>query len=272
LSNDALGTQFFYPAAHRMSLETPMGLLHNAPMHPEPENLHGRRMNWTVHPEQWTQLVRGFSCFFWGIPLGLLFASGVLNLRLFPQLKLPAYVIGVLVIYWGLTVMKRVRPLTPVWPRRLNQSLLAVFLLVYLAPFSEWWKQMPHIRFFAVNVATLSACALWLLVLINKLCGEVAKVLYDRVFFIEAQLCAWSVLFFVFVPLTGLLGYCAQSAFRHGTPFYSELLSTLPGVYPWLFALILLPFTLTAALSWKTKERCLEAARLSTKPPGRETP
>ena len=36
-------------------------------------------------------------------------------------------------------------------------------------------------------------------------------------------------------------------------------------VLQWL-ALALLPFTLTTAIAWKTKERCIEAVKMSSRP------
>ena len=235
-------------------------------MQPESESPQGKKVNLTVYPEQLLQVARGFSCFFWGIPLSLFLAVGLMNVRLLAQIKAPAYVLGILVIYWGLILLKRTKPLPPGWTHHVNQSLVIVFLLVYLSPFTEWWKQMPQVLFFTVNVVLFVLCTIRLIVLLNKLAGDVAKALYDRTFVIEAQLSGWSVLVFIVVPILGLLIYSLLAAFRHETGVAYELLHIPQRVYHWWLALALLPFTLTTAIAWKTKERCIEAVKMSSRP------
>lgn len=236
-------------------------------MQPEPESPQSKKINLTVYPEQLLQITRGFSCFFWGIPLSLILAVGLMNVRLLAQIRAPAYVLGILVIYWGLILLKRTKPLAPGWTRHVNQALVVVFLLVYLSPFTEWWKQKPQILFFAANAILFVLCAIWLLVLLNKLAGDVARALYDQTFLIEARLCAWSVLLFIVLPILGILMYSFLAAFRHETGLVFELLQIHRLVYHWWLALVLLPFTLTTAIAWKTKEQCISAVKMSARPP-----
>ena len=236
-------------------------------MQPEPESPQGKKVNLTVYPEQLLQIARGFSCFFWGIPLSLFLAVGLMNVRLLARIKAPAYVLGILVIYWGLILLKRTKPLEPRWTRHVNQALVVVFLLVYLSPFTEWWKQMPQVLFFMVNAIVFMICTIGLLVLLTQLASDVAKALYDQTFFIEARLCGWSVLLFIVLPILGLLIYSLLAAFRHETGVAYELLHVHRLVYHWWLSFSLLPFTLTAAIAWKTKERCIEAVKMSSRPP-----
>lgn len=236
-------------------------------MQPEAESPQNKKVNLTVYPEQLLQLNRGFSCFFWGIPLSLFLAVGLMNIRLLSQIKAPAYVLGILVVYWGLILLKRTKLPAPGWSRHVHQALVVVFLLVYLSPFTEWWRQMPHLLFFTANAALFLLCTVWLLILLNKLAGDVAKSLYDRTFLVETQLCGWSVPVFIVLPVLGLFIYVFLTAIRHETGIVFELTQINRIAYHWGMALALLPFTLTTAIAWKTKERCLEAVKMSSKSP-----
>ena len=98
--------------------------------------------------------------------------------------------------------------------------------------------------------------------MINRLAGEVCKLLHDRTFFIETQLAGQLTVGFTIIPLAYALYDWIPSGPLSGGGFFFHL--DLPS---WIYALVLLPFTITMAVSWKIKERCLQVLKMSAKVP-----
>jgi hypothetical protein len=240
-------------------------------MVPDPENseenLQARKMNVSLSPDSLIRLARGFSCIFWGIPLSLLLFSGALDIRLFSFVRLPAYVFGIFVAYIGSVFFQRVGALSDMWTRRVRQLLFLLLVEVYLAPFVYWWRQMPQVLYFSANMAALVICTTWALFVVNRLAGEVCKVLRDSTFFAETQVAGWLAVIFMLSPLIHALYTALRGVFRPDGDFFFVLELPL-----WIYALTLLPFTITMAVSWKMKERCLQVLKMSAKVPPIQSP
>jgi len=169
------------------------------------------------------QIARGFSCSFWGIPL------------------------------------HRSKPVTRRWKTWARQGLTLSFILVYFSPFVYWWSHLPFTGYYVGNMLALVACATWLMFSVNRLAAETGMALQDRTFAIEADLCGWSTVGLMMIPLlitTGLTLYYAGVA---RLDWITEWVSVQPDMPIWLYGFFLIPITLTMTSAWKAKEICIRA-------------
>ncbi|MBU1694771.1 MAG: hypothetical protein KJ726_11620 [Verrucomicrobia bacterium] len=212
-------------------------------------------------PDVLLRLARGLSCVFWGIPLSLLLFSGALDFRLLPHLRLPAFVVGLLLVFCGVLYLHRVPPLTRRWPRRIQQALLILLVLVYLSPFVLWWRAMPQVPYYSANMLAMMVVTMWGFLVVNQVAAEVGLAFGDRTFSVEARLCGWLAVLFLLVP--GLLAWGRSQLAT--APLENSRMASLvlvPYLMPrWMMALMLLPFTLTMTMVWRAKELCLRAIR-----------
>ena len=253
------------------ALAPPRDPLHNGPMVPDAANGEDhpqeKKVNVSVSADALVGVARGFSCIFWGIPVSLLLYSGALDIRLFSFLRMPAYVLGILITYIGVVFLQRAGPLSDRWRRIVRQLIVLLLVEVYLAPFVYWWRQMPQVLYFAANMAGLILCTTWVLFAINRLAGEVCKLLRDRTFLIETQVASWLAAAFTLTPVAYALYAAVRTVLQPDAGFF--FVFELP---PWITAVVLLPFTITMAVSWKVKERCLQILKMSAKVPAIEPP
>lgn len=226
-----------------------------------------RKVNVTVSPDTLVKVARGFSCVFWGIPISLLMFFGTLDLGPFDRFRMPAYVLGVFVIYCGVLLFHRAGSLGDAWRRRIRQAVMVLLLEVYLAPFVYWWKQRPDEAYYAANVLALMLVTTWGLFLINRLAGDTGRALHNSSFFIETRLSGWIVLGCMAMPIGYALVASAHSFLEFGDTGILSVPFSQVDFPPWVFAVALLPFTLTMAIAWKAKEHCLEVLKLSAKVP-----
>lgn len=205
------------------------------------------------------QIARGFSCSFWGIPLSLLLFFGAVDVDIMERVRLPAYILGVLLVYIGFIFLHRSKPVTRRWKTWAGQGLILSFILVYFSPFVYWWSHRPFTGFYVGNMLALVACATWLMFSVNRLAAEVGMALQDRTFAIEADLCGWSTVGLMMIPLlitTGLTLYYAGVAQLDWITEWVSVQSEMP---VWLYFFFLIPITLTMTSAWKAKECCIRA-------------
>lgn len=216
---------------------------------------------------QLLRVARGFNCVFWGIPLTLLLFFNAIRFPFWAAMPLPPYVLGVLVIYGGLILLHAAGRLTPRWAGLLRAGFAALFLHIYFAPFVCWWQRLPHVPFFLVNVICLFLCTMWLLLVINRLAGELACALDDTGFCLETEICGWSLILLLLLPFLAVFLFSLQAALRHQSDLHAELFQLVRLVPRWALALCLVPFALSMAVAWKAKERCLRRLRAGAAPP-----
>ena len=245
--------------------------LHNAPMLPETldsgEEQGERKTNVSFSADALVRVARGFSCIFWGIPLSLLLYSGALDVRVFSYIRMPAYVFGIFVAYMGSVFLQRAGALSGMWTRRVRQLIFLLLVEVYLAPFVYWWRQMPHVPYFTANMAALVICTTWTLFVINRIAGEACKLLRDSTFLLETRVAGWLAVTFMLTPLFYALYSAVRMYLQPDGVFFFVLELPL-----WVYVLTLLPFTITMAVSWKMKERCLQVLKMSAKVPPIQSP
>ena len=235
-------------------------------MRPDPDDreqsLQTRKVNISLSPDALIRMARGFSCFFWGIPLSLLLFSGAMDVRIFSFVRMPAYVLGIFVAYIGTVFFQRAGPLSHSWTLQVRRMLFLLLVEVYLAPFVYWWRQMPHVLYFRANMAVLVLCTAGALFLLNRLAGEACHLLRDGAFFTETQIAAWFSAGFMLTPFFYMLYAAVRAALHPEGGFLLVLDAPL-----WVYLLALLPFTITMAVAWKMKERCLQVLKMSAKVP-----
>ena len=212
-------------------------------------------------PGQLLRSARGFTSLFWGIPMMLLLMSGAVSIQSFSYMRLPPYLIGVLIMYMGMMFLYRMSPPTPRWRRLVRQGILFSFLLVYFSPIVHWWLRRPDELFYLLNMFLLIVCVSWGLLVINLLAAELGRRMDDRAFLIEAQLCGWAAVTLVIGPALAIGTIAVIEMIRAKCGLYEGVLYAYHAVPHWILALFLLPFTLTMASSWQAKRRCIVALK-----------
>lgn len=231
-----------------------------------------RRVNLAISADALLRAARGFSCIFWGIPLSILLYSGMLDVRIPPLLRLPTYVVGVFVVYCGVILLQRAGPLSALWPHRVREALFLLLLEVYLAPFVYWWRQMPSVPYYVANVVGMVFCTAAGLFVLNMLAADLAKSLHDQVLHAEARVSSWLSLVFMIIPAVDAVIRSIRSVFEAGSMMFMETFPIPPEMPRWMYAVALIPFTLTMAVAWKAKELSLKRLRLSAKVPPTHPP
>ncbi|NKB22859.1 MAG: hypothetical protein GKR87_00360 [Kiritimatiellae bacterium] len=207
--------------------------------------------------EKSIRLAKGFSRLLWGMILSLILFTGLVKIDLLSHLRLPIFVVGMLLVYWGIALLCMSSSITPKWSFHTRITLSIVFLQIYFIPFLYWWKQMPFVTYYILNMAAFLFSVTFVLFWVNLLAGEVARALDDKTFFIESRISGWSVLFLMVLPISLFFFYCIYASVRHSTSLYSEIIQTYYYLPRWIYALFFLPLTLTLMIIWKTKKRCL---------------
>jgi hypothetical protein len=203
----------------------------------------------------WLEVAHGFARLVWSLPLLLFLLTGAVQFPQFPLFRLPSYTFAVIIALWGLAALRRARSADPSWNRRIRRTQALCLLLLYFAPFMQWWIHLPMVDHLTLNIYGLTITCIMLLWNLCRLAELVAVHLDNRTFFIEARLCGIAVLALLLVPVLGFQVYALGLAVVYGMPLHQSTI-ILPYL-PWagaIFALMLVPFSLTIAIAWKAKE------------------
>lgn len=198
-------------------------------------------------------LSRGFLVLFWSIPLSILPIPGVIRIPFTDYLQIPGHVIGILLAYTGIMILRKSGPLTPTWMPRIREAMFLLLAHVYLAPFLRWWTQNPAQFYHAANVLALfivTACSFYV---VNMLASELARFLHNRFFRAEAHLAAWA----SFVSVLSGAGWVIARTSMETSLAKSSGVSALPAVSRWWIAILPLPCVITLAILWKAHSLAL---------------
>jgi hypothetical protein len=215
-----------------------------------------------VTPHDLMRIARGFTAVFWGMLLGLLLFSNAVSLH-WNRVPIPSYTLGVVLVFIGMLTLHTVTPFTRSWRKHVRTSLFVLLLHIYFAPFVYWWHRMPDVSYFLLNVMTLLFCSVWLLLLLNQLVLELSHTLDNDSLRLEAELCGWSVVILLLIPYVFFVVYPLLAAMRHHSSVFVELVQLMQRLPRWVLVFSLLPFTLTLAVCWKTKEHCFRTLQKS---------
>ena len=209
-----------------------------------------------ITPSQILYMAKGFSWIFWGLLLNMVLFFGDATIEFFHILRIPAYVIGSVLIGWGLFVLRDTGGISHTWLRLGRIAIVLVCLEIYFAPFTEWWRNMPYVSFYMINCLGLLLAGMLTLFYINLLVAEGSRCLNDREGQIESKLLAAGVALLMIVPLLVSVAFAAIAAIRYQTSFYMEIWHILNWVSPWVYVFVIISCSLTLVASWKARSRC----------------
>jgi hypothetical protein len=206
------------------------------------------------------KLVRGLSALFWGLPAALIVCVGTAIggwLRAFSIV--PVLVVTGLVLYglWQLGAFQRQeRP----WRLALDRARLVALINFGLSPFLYWWNKMPENSFFSLVVGLMAISSLLFLFNLNLVIGRLGEMLPDETLRQETR----QFTRLNRVLLITLLGFVSVFIFLYQmpslpAPLLVMLVSLQRVSQSLLLLLVLLPFSITMALLWKTKEVIMDS-------------
>ena len=201
-----------------------------------------------LNHHQVLRLSSGFSRVVFGIPVCGLGFSQHMNV---PLPAIPSFACGLILIFWGIGTLYTVRPVSATWDRKVTTAFALAMLQLYFIPFLYWWLAVPTVVFYAVNVLAMAITVTWLLIILNHLAAEFASLCQDDYFKVEALLCAWLTMGLLVTLFTGITGYLLVH-YVHADG------ASLPRIklYPWLVAVLIMPFTLTLTSMYKCWKKC----------------
>lgn len=207
----------------------------------------------------WIYLSYGFSRILWSIPIGLLLFTGFISFRTPPAIRLPSYVVAVLLFYWGVADLNRVSLPAPHWKRHVRSCAILSFLLLYFSPFVYWAQNEPQSDHFMLNLLAFLATVAVTLWFINRLVHDLGQTLNDRALITQSLWSGRSVIALMLLPLVLLTAHLTWTAVQHDTHLYWVFMDarTLP-LTRQLIALSLLPLGLTIGTTWQAGTRILQ--------------
>lgn len=227
------------------------------------------------------RLVRGLSALFWGLPIAFILSVGTASAGWFDTMHffgfIPSLVATALLLY-GLTQLSSFQKQERPWSGVLDLAKLFAIIDCGLSPFLCWWNRIPQNLFFGFMVAVFAISALFFLFTVNLVLLRLGAMLPDEALRLEIRqytalnrslLIALMALVAVYLVLSQVLHFYSTQLSR--LPNISELMSlqfAIPslgvqisgGWLIWLVVclLVLLPLSMTMALTWKTKEVILD--------------
>lgn len=210
------------------------------------------------------RIARGFSCLFWGLPLTVLLFFRAIDVAFLNQVRMPAYLLGVAVLYFGMGLHYFCGLESPWWRRTARGGLFSSFLLLYFGPFVYWFSSMPRVGvYFVVNLILLMISVMWLLWSASWLSSKLGTLTGDAELAIEARVCAWSVVVLMLIPSVVVVGVSSIMAARYESSLVSEMQGVRLVAPVWVQIFYLLPLSLTMVAVWKAKERSLQALHIA---------
>lgn len=144
-------------------------------------------------PIHFINLVKGFSRVFWGLALTAVLLFGQVKIELFSGLRLPAYFAGTCLHCWCLLTLGRAGKVSPRWHLFISSAVFLTLLEIYFFPFVRWWRLMPYVSFFTVNMMLLAAASICSLCLTNMITADFLRSLSLKGECLEARLYAGAV-------------------------------------------------------------------------------
>lgn len=215
------------------------------------------------------RLSQGFSCIFWGLPVGLLFCVQLLILDVMvadPRIRTSlshlyfALFCAILaVICFGAFKLWTVKVIGDIWTRRARFCTWAAVLCLYFSPFLYWWQAVPYDVFLTINLFGLILSVVLLLISLNVLSMELGRFLGDNSLRRESKLFLGLNALVLAVPSTGAFAWVTYQSLQGKSTLNIGLqfLNLFRLHYPWrltLFVILFLPVSLTLANLWRVKE------------------
>ena len=198
---------------------------------------------------------RGFSRLFWGVALTAVLFFSQVQMEFFSGARLPAYFIGTVFQFWGLMTLRRAGRMSARWSFCIVLAVMLTLAEIYFFPFVYWWRLMPHIIFYTVNVGILAASVILVLYLINIIAADFFGHLALRGERLEARIYAGAVVAFMGVPFILGVVFAGMSSLRYDALFIDELADAVTRIPVWFYFIVTIPCSLTMAVLWKARDR-----------------
>jgi hypothetical protein len=213
-------------------------------------------------------LVKGFSRVFWGLALTTVLLLSQAKFEFILALKIPAYLLGTVVHFWGLVTLYRAGEVSARWNTRLSLAIVLVLMEVFFFPFMRWWKMMPAISYFTWNIGVLSLSAVCSLLLCNLIAADFFRRLALKGECLEASIYALAVIIFMAFPFFAAVIFSFIASRRYQTFFSDEIIEAVYQVPVWLYFIVVIPVSMTLAILWKARDRSYQRfckERIATK-------
>lgn len=206
------------------------------------------------------KMVRGLSALFWGLPATLIVCFGTAMFGWFRVLSIAPVLATTGMLLYGLWQLGSFQRQERPWRLALDRARLVALVNFGLSPFLYWWNRIPENPFFTTVVGLLAVTGLLFLFNLNLVISRLGEMLPDetlrhetRQFTVLNRVLLVSLLIVVSVyifllqmpnlPMPLLILVASLQRFSQST----------------VLLLVLLPFSLTMALLWKTKEVILDS-------------
>jgi hypothetical protein len=207
------------------------------------------------------RMARGLSALFWGAPLVLLSYVQTARTDLFRPLGWMSIVPALLataLVWNGIAQLKHYQPQERIWIRALDRAHFFALVNFGLVPFLAYYRDQGATPLNSASVTLLGVSSLGLLFVLNLVLLRLTAMLPDEALRLEARLFTrFNRLVLVLVP--GLLGMLAVlRRVPSIPPAVAGMLAILDQLSTWLtLFFVLLPLSMTMALTWKVKETVL---------------
>ena len=206
------------------------------------------------------KMVRGLSALFWGLPAALIVCFGTALFGWFHVLSIAPVLATTGMLLYGLWQLGAFQRQERPWRLALDRARLVALVNFGLSPFLYWWNRIPENPFFATVVGLLAVTGLLFLFNLNLVISRLGEMLPDETLRHETRqftslnrvlLVALLIVVSVYIFLLQMPGL--------PMPLLILLASLQRFSQSTVLLLVLLPFSLTMALLWKTKEVILHS-------------
>lgn len=206
------------------------------------------------------RMVRGLSALFWGLPATLIVCFGTAMFGWFRVLSIVPVLVTTGILLYGLWQLGDFQRQERPWRLALDRTRLVALVNFGLSPFLYWWNRIPENSFFAIVVGLLAVTGLLFLFNLNLVISRLGEMLPDETLRHETrQFTSLNRVLLVALLVVVSVFLFLQQMPDLPVPLLILLTSLQRFSQSTVLLLVLLPFSLTMALLWKTKEVILDS-------------
>ena len=221
-----------------------------------------------VEPDALVGAARGLAWLSGSSLLTVLLFIGAADIQVLHPFRVPSFLLGTAAGLFGLTLLRPADRLTPRGRRHRRQARWLLLLQVYFAPFIGWWQAAPDNLYFFLHLLLFLISLSGLLLLVNRLAGDLGGVLADAGVVNEALL-SRRIIQWLVLPLTLALGAVgtALRADAIAAPGWLVALLSENALPPWLQAALMAAVLMTAFACGKCGQSCYRRLAGAGSPP-----
>jgi hypothetical protein len=202
-----------------------------------------------------SQLVRGLSALFWGLPLTLVFCVQTARGDWFRSFGILPPILAASLLVYGLSLLAHFRTGERIWHKALERARIFAVVLVGLCPFLYWWNRMPEHEFYRSMVNLHLVMSILFLYCLNPVLRRLSAMLPDQALRQETNLFTTINRYLIIGTLLLMAGFYVLGQMQPGQIPLPQVLQLMQQAGLWMVLfLILLPVAMTMAMLWKTKE------------------